>query len=299
MIPLVRTVTFYKVLAATFVVVLFLNWVLPGVLPFGIFQFFFFKISWAKLAEIPWILLLFGPVFVLVRAIFFKNDRERNIETLENTTDSIWTSILAGVFEEASSRWIGFFLVIFLFSGIDAITIWVGGILGAALTSNLWFLAITVVSLIVLNLAAALARAVIDDKSNRGCLSNSMAAIVIFTTMFVDIVVAAVVLRLAFSLLFIPAVDFITQGRLHQQLFGYGWAATAALVSVNWSFGTGHKSQGLIGVIDAWIFGMIMFWLTFNFGLPVAMLVHVGYDILLSLIRAADAVVELGAEKKR
>jgi len=73
-----------------------------------------------------------------------------------------------------------------------------------------------------------------------------------------------------------PLVNILTLGKLHDYLFhSSGWAVGAAMLMSNTLFKDGHRYQGPIGTLNAWIGGMYFFWLTFHYGLPAAMLVHV------------------------
>ncbi len=78
-VPLVRTGGFYVGLVLTFGMVLIFNKLLPEVLPFKIYQFFFIKFSWEKFTQIPWFLLLVGPGLTLFSAFTSKNGKSKNI----------------------------------------------------------------------------------------------------------------------------------------------------------------------------------------------------------------------------
>ncbi len=217
--------------------------------------------------------------------------------------DELKTSILAGIFEEVSFRWLGFYSAIFAFWGVDQLTreIWASG-WWRDINSNLWLsIPLIICALIVVNFIGLVANAFLSDKSIDGCLINIIAGTIAICVIVVDLAAGLVVIwswtKWSFDVLFIPAVNIITQGRLAEQLYGYGWAVTAAIVSVNWNFGKGHGYQGLIGLVNAWIIGMIMFWVTFNFGFPVAVMIHAGYDVLINLIVAGDAAAELAVSK--
>lgn len=303
-VPIVRTGKFYWGLVLTFIIILVLNYFLPGALPFGMFEFFFFKFSLAKLAEIPWVLLLIGPGLTILVALLTKRNKNEHLDELASLPDNIWTSILAGVFEPISFRWLGFYLAIFSFWGIDLLTqeLWVTGWWLAIITHPWVAIPLIGFALIGANFIGLIAYGIIYDDSTKGGLINSVAAIVVLSVVVIDLGVILLVawswLKWLYDVILIPLVVFITQGRLSTQLAGYGWATMAAAISVNWSFGKGHANHGPIALLDAWAFGMIEFWVTFNFGLPVAILMHAGYDVLIHLITAWDSFWELITSKE-
>jgi hypothetical protein len=301
---LVRTGKFYWGLILTFMIILIMNYFLPGVLPFGIFEFWFFKFSLAKLAEIPWVLLLIGPGLTILATMLSKRKKDEHLDELAGLPDNIWTSILAGVFEPISFRWLGFYLAIFAFWAIDLLTqeLWVTG-WWIAITTNLWVaIPLIVLALIGANFIGLIAYGITYDNNTKGCLIKSVAAIVVLSVVIIDLGTFFLVfwswLKWLYDAILIPLVIIITQGRLSTQLADYGWATMAAAISVNWSFGKAHANRGPIAFLDAWAFGMIEFWVTFNFGLPVAILLHVGYDILIHLIVAWDSFWELITSKE-
>lgn len=74
--------------------------------------------------------------------------------------------------------------------------------------------------------------------------------------------------------------DWATRHYVHDLLFhAAGWSVGAAVLASNAGFRDGHKYQGVFGWIDAWFFGMFMFWICFKHGLPAAILVHFAYDM--------------------
>ena len=79
-----------------------------------------------------------------------------------------------------------------------------------------------------------------------------------------------------------PLVDWTTFGYLTKHIFSEtGWYVGAAMLYSNAFFRDGYKYQGLMGVINSWFIGMFLFWVTFNYGLPAAILIHFLYDFLL------------------
>jgi hypothetical protein len=92
----------------------------------------------------------------------------------------------------------------------------------------------------------------------------------------------------------IPFADLITFHQLSQYLYNpLSWAIGAAILSTNGKFRDGHSYQGPIGWLDAWFFGMFMYKIVWECGLPVAIIVHTVYNLLISFIVYIDSKVEL------
>ncbi len=77
----------------------------------------------------------------------------------------------------------------------------------------------------------------------------------------------------------LPVANWATFGILHSQLIDGNWIVGAAILSANSDFRDEHKHLGLLGYINSWYLGMIMFYLMFSFGLWSAIVVHILYDI--------------------
>lgn len=77
----------------------------------------------------------------------------------------------------------------------------------------------------------------------------------------------------------IPFTNFITFGFLSPQLLSDNWVFGAAIISSSNTFMNDHKDKGLLGHISVWFFGLLCFWLVFNYGIVTAMAVHILYDI--------------------
>lgn len=94
----------------------------------------------------------------------------------------------------------------------------------------------------------------------------------------------------ASSEFFLPLANVMTFGNLEQQLFHpQGWVFGASLVFANGLFRDGHSYQGLIGYINSWFIGMVMFWLVFNYGMGTAIMAHFVYDLLIFGLIAATS----------
>lgn len=86
-----------------------------------------------------------------------------------------------------------------------------------------------------------------------------------------------------------PLADWATMHSLHEQLMGSPWYFGAAILAANARFRDGHKYQGVVGILNSWFIGMFMFWLTFSYGLLIAMLAHAVYDAIIASIHYLDA----------
>ncbi len=76
--------------------------------------------------------------------------------------------------------------------------------------------------------------------------------------------------------------NWTTFGILEPQIFDPRmWYVGAALLYSNAFFREGHAYQGIIGIINSWFLGMGFFYLTFNYGLGSAIIVHFLYDVLI------------------
>ncbi|MGL4758683.1 MAG: hypothetical protein ACRCXZ_05075 [Patescibacteria group bacterium] len=93
--------------------------------------------------------------------------------------------------------------------------------------------------------------------------------------------------------LFIPFSDFITFHQLTDYLYHpASWVVGAAMISTNGKFRDGHLYQGPIGAIDAWFFGMFMYKIVFICGIWPAILVHIGYNMVINVLAYIDKKVE-------
>lgn len=287
----VNTLDFYLSLAGVFLLLLVLLHFFPGLVPFGLYQLLFFKYSWVTMKTIPWTLLFFGPVVTLLFRLFSKSPKQANRDVLRQFDYKIWTSIKAGIFEEIAFRWLLFFYLIIVFTLDNLLLNWLStvGFISAVLSLPWWALGLV---LLAINLIAMVAYALGVDKKT-SCTVMILSLFIVIPVFLIDLTVILALLKVWYVVAAIPIINFLTLGKLAPQLLGYSWMVGAALITSNWRFGNGHASQGPIGWLDALIFGMLMFWFTFNFGLFFAMLIHAAYDILVNLIVAGDAALEL------
>lgn len=84
----------------------------------------------------------------------------------------------------------------------------------------------------------------------------------------------------------VPVVNFVTFGAFSgifygdaPRLFVFG------MVAANAGFRDGHKYQGPIGVLNAWIAGFIMMYATMTYGLWTAICIHAIYDLEFDIIQ--------------
>lgn len=79
----------------------------------------------------------------------------------------------------------------------------------------------------------------------------------------------------------VPLANWATLGALEPQLLGHeSWVFGAAIVSASISFRDAHNHLGLLGWVNAWFFGMVMFWLVFHYGIGTAIVAHIVYDVI-------------------
>lgn len=77
----------------------------------------------------------------------------------------------------------------------------------------------------------------------------------------------------------LPVANWATFGILQPQLIDGNWIIGAAILSANSDFRDEHKHLGLLGYMNSWYLGIIMFYLMFHYGLLSAIAVHILYDI--------------------
>ncbi len=88
-------------------------------------------------------------------------------------------------------------------------------------------------------------------------------------------------LKWSYVTILVPFANWATFGALEPQLLGHtNWVFGAAIASTSLSFQAAHKGHGLIGWINSWFIGLVMFYLVFNFGIVTAIIAHVVYDMV-------------------
>lgn len=282
---------FYVKLVILAIVLLTVKHFWPDLIPFKEFELLFLDFSFEKLATIPWPLLLVTPVLFIIARLTTTSSRLNNLDIVYNIKTKLWTAFKAGIFEEISFRWIGFYYLILGFSLDNLLINWLSslGYIEAILSLPWWVICIIILAG---NFCGFIALAFARDED-----TNSLVRLIALglagVIFLLDFTVLLILIKTWYIALVIPFVNFITLDKLSPQLLGYSWVVGAALVSSNWTFGKGHAYQGPIGWIDAWIFGLFMFWAAFNFGLFAAIIVHACYNIILCVVAYLDARHEL------
>ncbi|MFI0482332.1 hypothetical protein [Actinomadura sp. 9N215] len=94
-------------------------------------------------------------------------------------------------------------------------------------------------------------------------------------------------IRWVFQQALIPVADLATWHQLHEVLTGQPWMVGAAMLTSNSRFRKGHFYQGLFGLVWSWYLGMFLFLIMFDYGLPLAIAVHLGYNLLIMAVHLA------------
>ncbi|MEI6774817.1 MAG: hypothetical protein WCL18_08865 [bacterium] len=84
-----------------------------------------------------------------------------------------------------------------------------------------------------------------------------------------------------------PIWHFVSFGLLDPILYNkdFSFLFIVGAMSANIKFRDGHKYQGLFGYVNAWIIGYILLYTMMFYGLWVAIIIHVIYDVLIGLTR--------------
>ncbi len=90
-----------------------------------------------------------------------------------------------------------------------------------------------------------------------------------------------------------PVANFFTLHLLQDWLMNdQFWYVAAGLIAANSHFRDGHKYLGLFGVLNSWFGGMFFFYMTLNYGILSAIIIHAAYDTMIDLIRYWDECKE-------
>jgi hypothetical protein len=80
----------------------------------------------------------------------------------------------------------------------------------------------------------------------------------------------------------LPFANWVTFGILEPQLSNASnWVMAAAILYAAGAFRNGHAYLGLVGYINSWFIGMVMFYLVFNHGIITAIVAHFVYDAII------------------
>lgn len=89
-----------------------------------------------------------------------------------------------------------------------------------------------------------------------------------------------------YTVVLVPLANWATFHALAPWLLHPGsWVLGAAIVSAAAQFRDEHKYLGLLGWVNSWFLGMVMFYLALNYGLLVAIVAHILYDAIIFTIR--------------
>jgi len=205
-------------------------WIWPKSVPFDFFDLWNMTGTPYEWFGTAWPILLWGTCVTAFFAFTTRNDRETNRNAEGIITKGTLISIMAGVFEEITFRWLFFLLAI----------------VSVKITNFFFF----------------------------GFLGLGIAE-------WVHMSIVG------------PFVNWVTLGLLESYIFhASGWAVGAAMIATNVFFRDGHKYQGILGWTNSWFIGMFLFWVMFQYGLLVAILVHFTYDFLIFTVHYLDAVIE-------
>lgn len=182
-------------------------------------------------------------------------------------------SIFAGVTEELTFRWVLYLTSIAMLVFAN----WLWGTVGLYI-----FLG---VMLLILAIAAGQREAFL------GFLTAGVLAVVLIFLIYHGPYIDPV--KWFSTTVVVPIADFMSFGKMHNLLTTNtvtnpdAWAIGAAIIVANAKFRDGHKYLGLLGFVNSWYIGLVMFWLMFTFGLVAAIFCHFLYDFLIFATAAA------------
>jgi len=206
-----------------------------------------------------WPLFLYGGIMALVIPMQ-KIDRWETKES-HFILDSV-ISTLAGIWEELGYR------CVFILTAMIGIII-----------SNLFFSWLLVIMMLVtLGGVIYFRNAVL---SVLGIIIVILLMVLIYFTWDIQNPVYLIYSHITF-----PVLSFISFGWLDSILYfkNAPFLFIAGAISANANFRDGHKYQGLLGQINAWIIGFCLLYAMFYYGLLVVIMVHALYDIIIAFI---------------
>lgn len=84
-------------------------------------------------------------------------------------------------------------------------------------------------------------------------------------------------------------VNLVTFGQLESFFSSHhGFEVGAAILISNWRFQKIHGYKDLIGILNFWIAGLVLFYVMYNHGIYASILIHVGYNLLLHYLKYLD-----------
>lgn len=175
---------------------------------------------------------------------------------------SIWTSMVAGIWEELGFRWIFVYYAAILLMFFN----WVFGA-GIGLVLAATFVLGTIISVADRKFLSAAGFVV----------GTGLAVLFALYVNFFYWMYGLFVWIIHFTTFF--QMDSVLYSAENTQLFIFG-----AILANAW-FRDGHKYQGLFGIINSWYAGMVLLYATVTYGLLTAIVIHALYDVLVSVIK--------------
>jgi len=211
--------------------------------------------------------LNYWPLFVwggIMASLAYFIRRDNLFHAKEMLAADVGTSILAGVWEEIGFR------CIFILTAM--IGVWLSNII------FFWVIWISIGILTLLLIAN---------------LSKPGLAIVFLILIGIDVFLLWLCWDIdgpvywLYQRVFFPVINFVTFGQFSDILYSstVPFLFVAGAVSANAKFRDGHKYQGLIGFVNAWVIGFVMLNATIYHGLVVAIVIHAIYDLEFAFIR--------------
>jgi hypothetical protein len=90
----------------------------------------------------------------------------------------------------------------------------------------------------------------------------------------------------------LPAANFLSFGLFREQFAGPDWAVGIAVIIGGLFFRSAHIHYGKFSKLNVWVVGMVMFWLTFHYGLLTAIAAHFLYDLCVFTVIAFSAPLQ-------
>lgn len=215
-----------------------------------------------------WPLLVYCTILTGIFTIF-ANDRRADGRAFGL---AIIISVLAGIWEELGYRWI---FICTAMIGIVFMNWLLGTFFGLILIFIILVLGAVVFYLSISSSSGATVK-IIGALSGLATIASSIFLFNIVTLQGHDNP-----MLWFYGTILVPVINFITLGNFKHilynpnlpQLFVFG------IIAANAKFRDGHKYQGPVGMLNAWVIGLIMMHATITYGLGTAIAVHAIYDI--------------------
>lgn len=238
-------------------VVFITEWLNPE---FFNFPYFKLNVRWDDILRF-WPLFLYAAIMAYLSSIkLVSSNHDAKILKWD-----LITSVMAGLWEELGFRW----LFICTSMIVIVVTNWLfGSFLGTILG-----IGVVVMGLIVLIAGKSLSRL-------KGLVTIALGCLLAWASIGAD------PMFWIYDHVTVPIASLVTFGQFgnifystdYPKLFIFG------MVAANARFRDGHKYQGLVGVINAWIVGFIFMGAMINYGIGTAIFIHAFYDIEFGII---------------